>query len=271
MSKNGAEDANEREALITEICDYILKSPARAKGEEIADEIYHTVVIPDVETDHGNASLTYHLKAAVAAFFKEFEGRLDAISLKHTDGAVWQFKIDTNSARENVLSLLVQYATVYMVIGLNAEIESAINTTFKKAIIYAEAKAMSKAVDKSGGGDAKIDLRESIATLQKTLAREKKADDLFVEALGRLDNVYITAGKGRPRTWTKEALENAVRKASSQIKREKYRTPTLADVARTLNKRNPDRVPLTAKSLGEMLRRYKINWKDIKSHINRLK
>jgi hypothetical protein len=263
-----AENTNEREALIAEICDHILKFPTRAKGQEPGEEKAHTVVIPDIETEHGNASLTYHLKAAVAYFFNEFEGRLDAIRLKHTDGTVSLFELDSKSSRENVLSNLVQYAAVYMVMGLNAEIEAVINKLFKKAVIYAEARTMSLAIDNSKQSDAKIDLRENIANLRKMLAQEEKADEHFVNALGKLEHVHVSVSKGRPRTWTKESLEKAVRRASFQVRKEKYRTPTLEDIARDLNKRNPDRARLTGKALGQMLTRYEINWKDIKNPHN---
>jgi hypothetical protein len=204
----------------------------------------------------------------VADFFKEFEGRLEAIRLKRTDGAMFQFDVSTKSAHESALSLLVQYATVYMVMGLNAEVEAAINKLFQKAIIYAEARAMSLAIDNAEQAKGKIDLRESISTLRKRLASEKKADEQFIKALSGLDNVHISVGKGRPRTWTKESLEKAVRKASLQVRKEKYRTPTLNDMARDLNKRNPDRVRLTGKALGQMLKRYKVNWKSIKNPHN---
>ena len=265
MSENKTEDTDEREALITEICDYVLKFPTRAKGQEPSEERSHTVIIPDIETEHGNASLTYHLKAAVADFFKEFEGRLNAIRIKHTEGAVSLFNMDTKSARDTVLSSLVQHATVYMVIGLNVEIEAAINKVFQKAILYGEARTMSHAIDNTEQDTGKIDLRESISTLRKILAREKRADKHFIKVLGGIDNVYVPVGKGRPRTWTKASLDQAVRKASIKFKKDKYRPPTLSDVAAHISRLYPDRMQLNAKSLGQMLKRYELEWKDLKN------
>ena len=255
----------EREALITEICDHVLKFGARENGKEVSDEMSHTVVIPDIETEHGKASLTYHLKTAVADFFKDFEDRLGTLRLRLTDGRMSRFSMDTKTSRENLLTLLVEYATAYMVMGLNVETEAAINKTFQKAIIYAEAKTMSHALENTGQGSAKVDLRGTLTTLRKALAQEKRADGHFIKILGHLDKIYMPTGKGRPRTWTKAGLEQAVRKASLKFKKDKYRPPTLNDVATSISKNYPDRMPFNAKSLGQMLKRYEIEWKGLKN------
>ncbi len=261
MSKNKTdiENAEEREALIAEICDYILNFPAKARGQTQStnEGKSHTVVIPDIETEHGKASLTYHLKASVADFFKEFEGCLDSIYLKRTDGARSRFDLDQKTARETVLSTLVQYATVYMVMGLNVEVEAAINKVFKKAIIYAEAKTMSLAVGNDEQLTAKIDLRESWSNLKKKFAKEKKPDEYFVNALSRLDHVHLPISKGRPATWDKSKIEQMIRRAVAGFRKKNYgRRPTLTEAANEL------KMPVA--TLKSQLQRYGLRYSTYK-------
>jgi hypothetical protein len=264
MSKNKTdiENAEDREALIAEICDQILNFPARAQGQTQStnEGKSHTVVIPDIETEHGKASLTYHLKASVADFFKEFEGCLDSIYLERTDGARSRFDLDQKNDRETVLSTLVQYATVYMIMGLKVEVEAAINKVFKKAIIYAAARTMSRAVSNNEHLTAKIDLRESWTNLKKKIAKEKKADEYFVNALSSLDHVHLPTSKGRPATWDKSKIEQAVIRARSAFKKRKYRAPTLKELALEISKRQP----LTEASLKMLLKRHGLSWRAMK-------
>ncbi len=120
-------------------------------------------------------------------------------------------------------------------------------------------------------------LGETIITYK--IAMEKTASDMGIAAIDLKDvvqeaaHIFTRANKeilelrkaGRPRTWTKEGLDQAVRKASLKFKKDKYRSPTLTDVAASISKHYPDRMPLNAKSLGQMLKRYELEWKNLKN------
>jgi len=111
------------------------------------------------------------------------------------------------------------------------------------------------------------------------IAMEKNANDLgimIIDLKGLVQettHMFTRANKeilelrkvGRPRTWTKEGLDQAVRKASLKFKKAKYRSPTLSDVAASISKQYPDRMPLNAKALGQMLKRYELEWKKLKN------
>ncbi|MDQ3688225.1 MAG: hypothetical protein M3430_21890 [Acidobacteriota bacterium] len=225
---------------------------------------------PDIETEHGNVHCTFNFKTVVADFFKEFEERVDFTEFKQTNGKVARFTVVSESDRENVLLYLVQYAAVFMLRELDAEIKEAFYRSFKRATVFAETRVMSLAINDALAAnlvedDFEIDLRETISALQKTLAKERESDKRLIKALAELDHVKLATSKGRPRTWTKEGLDQAVRKASIKFKKAKYRSPTLSDVAASISKQYPDRMPLNAKALGQMLKRYKLEWKKLKN------
>jgi hypothetical protein len=258
---------DKREKLITEICNHILHE--RSKSEKAEGDV-HTVVREDIDTGHGNVYCAYHIKTAIADFFKVFEARVDDIALKTPGGERNRFDLATDSMRESTLSFLVQHAAVLMIAGLDSEIKSAISRLFEKAIVYAEVKTMALAINNSENSDATtvpiIDPRENIALLKKKLEAEK--EDVLTRALSSIHQANVVTGKGRPRIWTKESLHEAVRTAATQFKKGKYRNPNLKDVASVLNKKHPDRMQLNAKSLGQMLKRHEIEWMGIKNPQN---
>ncbi len=105
---------------------------------------------------------------------------------------------------------------------------------------------------------------------------QRRSQGLEPKNTSEMRPAYVLAGSisregrapGRPSRWTKAKLEQATRKAVAQATKEKYRTPNLSEVAEVLNRRYRNFPPLNAKAFGQLLKRYDIEWKEIRKPHN---
>ena len=148
----------------------------------------------------------------------------------------------------------------WFVRAMQGKISMGLGELSREAVFVME-KLYQSMLSKSGVIDGKsVDIskiKEELEVLAKDLITERKT---FLK-----EHLYLPTGKGRHPRWTKEKLEQATRKAAAQVRKEKYRPPRLSEVAEKINKRYPNMPPLNAKALGQLHKRYAIEWKIIKN------
>ncbi len=204
-----------------------------------------------------------------AALVGKFDAEIDKFSIATPEGSkVFDWKDDHE--REQGLKFFTDFAVCYLIPKIGNYVAEAIESLLEQSFSFAKTTGclrIAKDYDEATGSG--LDLHSLIADIRDAVKQAPPDKKEYIrKALEHYSGLQVQSVKGRPRTWTKESLEKAVRRASFQVRKEKYRTPTLEDVARDLNKRNPDRARLTGKALGQMLTRYEINWKGIKNPHN---
>jgi hypothetical protein len=209
---------------------------------------------------YGHFQLCYFPKDAIRGIISTCNNFLRSLEEK----AQQQLEINWKEEEtEKALFWLARFATKSFLDGLQRGISETIEERSSDATILAISRYFADFLAKFGG---RVDARPFIRGIgQAAAARRTKR---FIDLASKLPNIRVSTSKGRPRTWTQQSLRQAVEKAILQVRKKKYREPRLTDVATSLNKSYPDRMPLNAKSLGQMLKRHGIDWKELKNPHN---
>jgi hypothetical protein len=220
----------------------------------------------------GNVTVEFPMTNLITHIVDEMNARLVRLPLKFKDGKI-DIIFEEAEGLKAGLDWFTTVAAVYFFLNLQPKAAAALNLLFDESLAISlmagQAGFAKKMGDTGIGPPADINVREALNGLKKQEAaadRHRVAHTLLgtFERLG----LKFPCGKGRPRTWTQKSLRQAVEKASLQVRKKKYREPRLTDVANSLNKSYPDRMPLNAKSLGQMLKRHDIDWKELKNPHN---
>ena len=249
------------------------------KYREVDEPLKAELIQFSTETDSmsfdarfGNVTVEYPLTNLITHIVDEMNARLVRLPLKFKDGKI-DIIFEEAEGLKAGLDWFTTVAAVYFFLNLQSKAAAALNLLFDESLAISlmagQAGFAKKMGDRGIGPPADINVREGLNGLKKQEAaadRHRIAHALLgtFERLG----LKFPCSKGRPRTWTQKSLRQAVEKASLQVRKKKYREPRLTDVATSLNKSYPDRMPLNAKSLGQMLKRHNIDWKELKNPHN---
>ncbi len=221
----------------------------------------------DLEKVKGRFSIQLHPLAIT--LFEKFDAQINDFIVNTPEGAL-SFDWKGTKDREEGLKVFTDLAICYLLPKIGHYIGEAIESLVEQSFCFAKTAGcvkIAKTYDRAVG--IGVDIKKLTSVMKDTVRQVPLDKQEYVrEALEHHTGLQVQSTKGRPRTWTKEGLEKAVRKASFQARKEKYRVPRLNDVAEILNKRYPDRTRLTGKGLGQMLTRYEISWKEIKNPHN---
>lgn len=263
--------------LIAEVVKNVLaahpedKLPKSVTLEEFVEYFSSHPYPVSLETQSIRVELSFQTHELISYLVSELKERFAhvPIKLKGVTNAELDLERPEN---QTMLRHFAEVAASLFLATITAKISGAIDTLCEQSLGVAiqicsgnVAKGLSRKYDFIPD---RLDLRPFIEQVNaQEAARNKKWITEIVERIGH-DGLNVASTKGRPRTWTKEGLRQAVGKACLQFRKDKYRAPTLNDVANSLNRKYPDRMKLNAKSLGQILKRYDIDWKEIKNPQN---
>lgn len=247
-----AEDKIPEELTLEEFTEFFTARPLRVTIEALLTKV--TLELP--------------IRDLVALFIAQLQSAHSHIPIKFTE-TVGDLDL-TLPENETVIWSLAETAVIYYLGTINKKIGDALNALFEESlrvsIQYNAGRYAQHIATKSDYIPLENDLRpllEELRTREDALNRHR-----ITEVITKIGGLRLEPAKGRPRTWTKESLLLAVSKASTQFRKEKYRPPTLNEVATAISRKYPDRMSLSGKALGQMLKRYELSWKDIKNPHN---
>jgi hypothetical protein len=262
--------------LITEIVKRVLANfgedqfPEGVSQSEFID-FFSTQPFPfSLKARSTKATLEVHLHELVSHIVKNIREQFGHIPLKFKGV---EGEIDLNHPENGAfIEKFSSLAAGYFLSGLKTKMSDAIDALFNEALHMSIELGSDDVARKVGEIYNYIPQEINLSHLIENL----KTQDAIMnqtrmrEHIKRIsaEEIKIIATRGRPRTWTRDGLRQAVSKASHLIRKEKYRSPTLEDIAKALNRKFPDRMLLSGKSLGQMLKRYEIEWKGIKNPHN---
>ncbi len=260
------------EAIVQKLLTEELKESSIPLELDTTEYLEHFFANPfpmSFNTCFGKVTIELPLANLARQVVDEMNARLVTLPIKFKDGEM-ELHFEEADGMKAGLDVFAEVAMTYFLYNVKPKAVFMLNLFFEESLSVALKTAQASYAKKLGDSEKRTPLEIDMRPLLNSFREREAAEDneRIARALRNFEGLKIISSKGRPRTWTKESLEKAVRRASFQVRKEKYRTPTLEDVARDLNKRNPDRARLTGKALGQMLTRYEINWKDIKNPHN---
>jgi hypothetical protein len=220
-------------------------------------------------TSFGKVTIEIPVADLIKKIVNEMNERLDSLPMIFKDGEI-ELQFEESEGLKAGLDWFAEVAAVYFLSNLQKKTASMLNLFFEQSLSMAlkvgQARFAKQLGDRENRTPIDIDMRPLLNSFYEQGAAEDKERN--ARWLDGFKGLKIVSQKGRPRTWTKDSLHQAIRKASFQIRKERYRAPKLVEVAKVLNKRHPGKMSLNAKSLGQMLKRYEIDWKEIKKPHN---
>ncbi len=266
------------ERLIAEIVEKVLTAyfeaatfPDGFKNPDLDALVRHFSLNPlqvSFDAQPTKTTLTFQVSEVVSYIVGQIKERFEHLAIKFKDGDV-DFDL-SHPDNQVMIGCFAEGAARYFLGNLRMKMALALDSLCEESIrMTLEVMSAEMAKDISKKYDyipQEIDLRslvEELRTKELIMNRQR-----ILNIAADFEGLTVIATKGRPRTWSKDGLQQAVRRAALQFRKDKYRGATLNELASMLNRRFPDRMPLSGKSLGQMLKRYEINWKEIKNPHN---
>jgi len=253
---------------VLELADAVDKLPEDITREEFIKHFTSHPFPHSIKAQFTKATIEFPVCDLVAHVIAQITERFRQVNLKFKDTDI---KLDlTDPENRTLVRPLVETAVVYFLSNLKMKIANAMDALCEEAIRMATQIMADRIARQIGEQEDYIPLENNVRKLFEELrAEETNAEHKRIsQTASVIKGLEFETTKGRPRTWTKEGLSQAVNRASHQFRKEKYRSPTLDEIATRLNRRYPDLMLLSGKALGQMLKRYGLSWKDIKKPQN---
>jgi len=264
------------DSLVAEIVETVLfahfsspKLPREVTREEMVEHFSTTPLPVTVAAQAANCHFSLPLSELATSIAMDMTERVKSVVFRFKDGDV-NFDFRENEGARLLAKYLAPLAAEYFLLNMEAKLATAVDSLCAESVRMAvELGSLQGAKDIAEKGD-RIPLEIDFGPILKKLKKDEldRDQERIMRLAGQFEGLTLATRKGRPRTWTKEGLTQALRKTTFQFRKERYRAPTLGEVAASLSKRYPDRMLLSGKSLGQMLKRYGIDWKEIKNPHN---
>jgi hypothetical protein len=213
-----------------------------------------------VETRFGKVTVELSVADAASCFFEDTNARLENMTALFRDGGEVDIAFEEVGGVKAGTARLTQLALTYLLVVLREKVVSTMNMLFEESLLVSvmagRASFTKDIAIKLERLPAQIDTRPLLNNLITKEANENRI------RIGRTINDLNGLKSFNKSDWSQDKLRQAVIWAITKVP--KNGNPTLARVAESISKRYLLEPAMKADALRMMLKRYELDWKELK-------